>query len=375
MAAAHTDHDIDATAAAMERALTRPRREGPDMTGGRIEVALLGLGPMGVIIARGLLERTDLDFACAADIDPAKVGRDLAELTGRQARSLTIADRIGSPRSPRAGVCIVCTFSSLEQIAPQILDLVARGWHVVSTCEELSEPWSRPEIARQLDEAARAAGVAILGSGINPGYLLDTLPLLLTAACLRVDAVHVRRVVDTNKRRVPLQRKAGVGLDREVFEGRVRDGQIRHVGLAQSARLLASGLGWEVETWSEAVEPVMAQHPVQTGVGDVRPGQTIGLNQSGTATAFGRPVITYQLQMFAGAPETDEITIEGEPEIHALIAGGLNGDVGTAAVIGNLASLLPRTRPGLLTMRDAMPLAGFGNRFAGQSGRATVSSD
>jgi 4-hydroxy-tetrahydrodipicolinate reductase len=237
-------------------------------------------------------------------------------------------------------------------------------------------------VADHLDSIARARDVSILGSGINPGYLLDTLPLALSAACTSVTSVSVRRIVDTNRRRVPLQRKAGVGLDRLTFDAYVREGRIRHVGLEQSARLLAGGLGWATERWSEVIEPVIARQPVNTGVGNVSAGHALGLSQVGVATAYGRAIITYSLKMYAGAHEVDEIVIEGEPRVEAKLIGGVNGDKGTAAVIGNLVTLLPGARAGLLTMRDVMPLAGPGARAqnevstnAVQSGRSIAQPD
>jgi 4-hydroxy-tetrahydrodipicolinate reductase len=339
----------------------------------QVEVAMVGLGPIGILIAQKLLGRPDLHVSSAVDIDPAKAGRDLGDLVGVEPNSVIVTPHLERGPVDGLGVCVLCTFSRLDDVVPQIETLAGLGWSIVSTCEELTQPWSRPELASRVDVAARQAGVAVLGAGINPGYLLDTLPLLLTAACVRVDAVRVRRIVDTNERRVPLQLKAGVGLDRSTFLDRVSHRTIGHVGLEQSAQLVAEGLRWHLDGWHESVEPVVAHVDTQTGVGVVRTGQAIGLRQVAAASVLGREVITYELQMFAGASQTDEISIDGDPGIRSSIVGGLNGDVGTAAVVANLIQFLAGARPGLLTMRDAVPFAGLGGLIGSGGGRTQLS--
>ena len=329
------------------------------MTRPRVEVAIVGLGPMGVQIARQLLSRPDYAMAAAADTDSQKSGRDLGQLVGSTDSNVIVSSRLDA--QPRAnGVCVLCTSSSLESVSPQIESLAQRGWRVLSTCEELSEPWSKPELANRLDALARRHGISILGTGVNPGYLMDTLPLMLSTCCARIDRVMVRRSVDTNNRRIPLQEKAGVGLDVPSFQRRVQEGSIGHIGLRQSARLVAAGLGWRLDGWHEAVVPVIAVADIETGRGRVKEGHTIGLTQSAVGSDRGRELVRYELQMFAGAMDTDEVFIGGKPNLQSTIVGGLNGDSGTAAIVVNLVRYLATAPVGLLTMRDAMPLAGYG---------------
>jgi 4-hydroxy-tetrahydrodipicolinate reductase len=214
----------------------------------------------------------------------------------------------------------------------------------------------QPDLAARIDAAARANGVSVIGSGINPGFLMDTLPLTLTAACTRVDHVLVRRVVDTNQRRIPLQQKTGVGMKAEDFRARAAAGTLGHVGLRQSAMMLADGLGCAIGAYEERLEPVIAEHDTETGLGLVPAGDCIGQRQVATATANGREIIRYELTMSAGASPFDEIIIEGDPPIHQRIEGGVNGDIGTEAVIVNLIPVISAARPGLLTMPDLYPL-------------------
>jgi 4-hydroxy-tetrahydrodipicolinate reductase len=196
----------------------------------------------------------------------------------------------------------------------------------------------------------------VIGSGINPGFLMDTLPLVLSAACVRVDAVGVRRVVDTNQRRLPLQQKTGVGMTVEEFRARAAAGTIGHVGLPQSVAMLADGLGWRLDTCAFTLDPVVADRETVTGLGAVAAGAVIGQRQTATGIVSGENVIRFELQMSAGAQPLDAVEIEGEPFIRQVIEGGVNGDTGTEAVIVNLVPVISVAGPGLITMRDVYPL-------------------
>lgn len=321
-------------------------------------VVLVGLGPIGLRLARRVLSRADLDVVGAADLNPALAGRDLGELAGSQpGTGVQVVSGIDAlPAGP--GVAILSTTSRLGSITPQVEALAGQGWNVLSTCEELSYPASVDEqLAQRIDDAARTAGISVLGAGINPGFLLDTLVLSLRYACATVEAVRVQRIVDTNARRKPLQAKAGVGLTKDEFERRARTGDVGHVGLRQSAYLLASGLGWHLTGYTETIEPVIADSDITTGLGIVEAGGVIGQHQHAVATAAGRPVIDYDLWMYAGSESTDRIVIEGEPTISQIVQGGVNGDIGTEAVVANLITEVAAAPPGLLTMARLTSLA------------------
>jgi 4-hydroxy-tetrahydrodipicolinate reductase len=305
--------------------------------------------------------RPDLEIVAAADSDPSLIGRDIGVAVGTQPIGVKI---LGScdlvPADQSQGVAVVCTSSKLREVAPQIEALLERGWNVISTCEELGAPWAQRDLAEGIDQSAKRVGLSVLGTGVNPGFVLDTLPLVLTAACVTVNRVVVRRTLDTNQRREPLRRKAGVGLRPAQFAELAHLGRVGHVGMSQSAQLLANGLGWSLDSWNETIEPVVARSATRTPDGVVASGFVIGIRQQGDATSNGRLVITFEIEMSAGALATDEIRIEGVPSIHSVVEGGINGDVGTMAMITNAIAVLQRLQPGLLTMRDVMPLAGVG---------------
>jgi hypothetical protein len=319
-------------------------------------VVAVGLGPIGQRIVARLVERGDVEVVGAADIDPALAGSKLADvIAGYSGACEIVADIDELPAGP--GVAVLSTATRIARIAPQVEQLVAKGWNVVSTSEELVFPsvvdsaWSE-----RIDAMAKQHGVTVLGTGINPGFLMDSLVLSLRHACARVDAVRVERRVDTNQRREPLQKKVGVGMTKDEFEALAATNGIGHVGLIQSAHLLAHGLGWTITDYHETIEPVVTDLAMATGLGQVEPGMVIGQHQHSRAMMGGRAVIEYDLWMYAGCTNTDVISIEGEPSIRQVIEGGVNGDIGTEAVVTNMVAQLPDAPAGLVTMAQLASL-------------------
>ena len=324
----------------------------------KIPVVCYGLGPVGVRIARCLADRKGVDIIAAIDVAPDKVGTDFGELIERPGFDFAITTDLPEPPASDRGVVVHATASRLASTKEQFLSIIDAGWNVVSTCEELTFPAATsPDIAEDVDRRARAAGVSVLGSGINPGFLMDTLVVLLSAVCTQVDAVEVRRVVDTNQRRVPLQQKAGVGKSEKEFRELAKVSGIGHVGLRQSAHLVARQLGWVVDDYKELLQPVLADEDTMSGLGLVPAGKVLGQRQVAELYSGGRAVVRYDLQMSVGASPLDSISIEGSPTIQQTIQGGINGDSGTEAMIANLVPVIAAARPGLLTMTEILPLA------------------
>src|SRR5688572_6080551 len=219
----------------------------------RPRILHVGLGPLGRLIQSDLARRGPGRTVAAVDVDPALAGMPLGELCPGAPLDVRVEpelDRIGDWEAIDAA--ILTTSSDLARCAPTLKALAERGVSTVSTCEELVWPWLRhAKLAGELEDVARANGTAILGTGVNPGFLMDALPMFLSAAALEVRAVHVWRVQDASQRRVPFQKKIGAGLDRATFAARIADGSLRHVGLGESLHFVAACLGWQVERWEE----------------------------------------------------------------------------------------------------------------------------
>jgi len=299
-------------------------------------VVSYGLGPIGAGIAGLALDR-GYRMVSACDISPDKAGSDLGILLGRAELGVTVTADITAALERRPQVVLHSTQSHIPQVMPQLLACVEAGACVVSTCEELAFPWYRhPAEATRLDEAAKTHGVTVVGVGVNPGFVMDLLPVVLTAPCRTVRSVRVTRVVDAGLRRKPLQRKVGDGLDRASFEQGVAEGRIGHVGLAESVAMIAEAIGWSLNSIHETIEPVMEGATVR------------GLHQVANGLRGQEAVISLDLTMAVGAQNPrDSVTIEGEPPIAMTVAGGIHGDIATCAVTVNAIPIVLAAPPGL----------------------------
>jgi 4-hydroxy-tetrahydrodipicolinate reductase len=318
-----------------------------------------GLGPIGAAIARLATQRPGFLLVGAVDIDPQKVGQPLAALLEVAPDALpgdaTIEPSAGALLARvRPHVVLHSTASSLAAVRPQLEELLAAGCNVISTCEELAYPAAADAaMAQRLDAVAREHHARLLGTGVNPGFVMDTLPVALSAAAQQVRSIAVTRVVDAALRRLPLQRKTGAGLSVEEFKARVQAGAVRHVGLRESAHLLAAAFGWNLDRYEESIEPVVADRPVGSNDLQVAAGRAAGVRQQARGFAQGRQVITYSLEMsLQAANPRDEIEMDSTPPLRLVIPGGIHGDTATAAVVINAIPRLLAAAPGLRIMLD-----------------------
>ena len=327
-----------------------------------IKVLHIGLGPIGAGVVKQVAARKGLRIVGAVDIDPDKVGRDLGEVcgVGRRLRVKVTDDITKTIRATRPDVAILCTSSSLKTVVPEFEAVLKQKVPIVSTTEELAYPVkSNAAAARKIDGLAKRARVAVLGTGVNPGFVMDALPIAITAVCERVDAIEVDRVQDASIRRLPFQQKIGAGLTRAQFMERVRNGSVRHVGLAESITMIADALGWKLDRVTDEIRPKMADVPVSSQFMTVAAGQVCGLIQDGIGYRKGEPVIKLHMEAYLGAPESyDGVRITGNPPLNMKIAGGVHGDVATASMVVNSIPKVIDAEPGLRTMRD-MELPSF----------------
>jgi 4-hydroxy-tetrahydrodipicolinate reductase len=322
---------------------------------GVVRAALVGLGPIGIEVGRALVARPGVAILGAADPAPHLAGHDLGTVlvgspSGQaiDAAASTLYARSADSRH-RADVVILCTGSRLPAVAPQIEEAIDAGFHVVSTCEELSFPYLRHgRLAASLDKRARERGVSVLGTGVNPGLVMDRLALAVASACLRVDHVSVERVVDAAKRRGPLRAKVGAGLTVDEFRAGVKEGRLGHVGLAESAALITRGLRVPLDAVEETIDPVVAETETQ----GVPAGRVLGVRQSAIAMAQGREVARLELQMFVGAPDPhDHVVVAGDPPVEAVFPGGYQGDRATVGTVVNaIPFVVSSGKPGLKTV-------------------------
>ena len=327
-----------------------------------IRVVHVGLGPIGAAVAKEIAARPGFRIVGGIDTDPAKLGRDVGDVAGLSNRiNVKVSgDAAATLKKARPHIVVLCTGSSLRQVLPQIEAVLKARVPIVATTEELAYPsYTHVRLARRIDALAKKAKVAVLGTGVNPGFVMDALPIALTAACQHVDRVEVRRIQDARSRRLPFQQKIGAGLTTEQFQKQVAEGGIRHVGFTQSIAMIADALGWTLDRITDDVQPKLAQVTVSSEFLAVDPGYVCGIVQEGIGYRKKEPAIRLYMEAYLGAPEPyDLVEIEGTPRLSVKIAGGLHGDIATAAIVVNSIPRVLGAAPGLHTMRD-LPLPSY----------------
>ena len=324
----------------------------------QINVAVIGLGPIG-LAAAGLVARDPMmRLTGLADTDPKKAGKRLADLGAEIACDVKITDDVEAVGP--TDVAILCTGSHFDRIAPTLRQLMRIKAHVVSTCEEMAWPWLRhPHLADVIAAEARAAKVALVATGVNPGFVMDLLPVVLASMVTGISAVKVTRVVDAATRRQPLQRKVGATMTPEHFRKLAGEGRIGHMGIGESVVMLAQGLGRhptqkEVRT---TIVPLLAERGIDCALGTIAAGQVRGMQNTGRWSGAGLE-IELSLTMAVGENEPrDEIYIVGDRTLMMTIPGGTPGDTATVAALVNVARQMPNLLPGLHTMLD-LPAVG-----------------
>jgi len=329
----------------------------------KIRAIQYGVGPIGASIVKLMREKQAIEIIGAIDLDPAKAGRDLGEVAGAPDApwGVKVFADVKEALDLNPDVVIHSTSSSLEKVMDQLTACLEAQSCIVSTCEELSYPFrTHPDLAAKLDATAKEWGVALVGTGVNPGFVMDKLVVTLAAVSQRIEHAKALRIVDASKRRLPLQKKIGAGMTVEEFRALEKAGLIKHVGLPESVAMVADSLGLPVEMITETIEPKVAAERVQTEYLTVEPGQAAGVHQIGRGLSKdGKELVYLELQMYVGAKDpADTITLTGHPNISLTIPGGSHGDIATASVVVNSIPVILDAPAGLRTSRD-LPIGFF----------------
>lgn len=331
---------------------------------GPIKVMHVGLGPIGAAVVRQVANRKGLKIVGAVDIDPAKAGRDLGEVAGvgRALKIKVSSDTKKAIKAAKPDVVVLCTVSSLKKAVPHIVEILKLKVPIVSTTEELAYPSkANLKYARAIHAAAKKAKVAVLGTGVNPGFVMDALPIAVTGVCESVEKIHIDRIQDARIRRLPFQQKIGAGLTREQFQKKVDDASVRHVGLTESISMIADAMNWKLDRITDEIQPKIATETVTSEFLAVDAGFVCGIIQDGVGYRHGAPIITLHMEAYLGAPDTyDAVEITGSPALKMKFTGGVHGDIATASIAVNSLPKILEVAPGLHTMRD-MPLPSFYN--------------
>lgn len=323
----------------------------------KIKFAQIGFGPIGQQIVKFALERQNLELVAVVDLDKEKLGRDAGEILNTGKLGITVKENLEKVLKLDFDIAVISTLSSFKDVFSTVKQCVESSKNIISTCEEMLYPFvNDQQLAEELDEIAKKNNVTVLGTGINPGFLMDFLPIILTTPQKRTDKVIVKRHQDASKRRLPFQKKIGAGLSIEEFKRKVKEGTIRHVGFKESVHLIAKALSFEIDQYKETVNPVVADEEVKSEYITVKKGMVKGVHQTAIGFKNGEELIKLELKAFLGNPsEEDMVELYGEPDITSTIKGGVNGDIGTASVVINTMSNLIKSEAGLKSVIDIPP--------------------
>ncbi len=325
----------------------------------KFDVIQVGLGPMGKIITNLLNKRKNINLNGVIDINPQFIGKSLSEILETDVESNLIIepDLEAVLTKGKVDVVIIATSSSLDKVAPLINKAANSGCNIISICEELSYPFQHyPKLSEELDAVAILNNITIVGTGINPGYLMDLLPIVITAPCQNVKSIKVKRMMNSSKRRVSFQKKIGTGLTVKEFHKKISSKEITgHVGLKESIQMIVDALGIEFDEIIELPpKEIVAVKEIRTSYGEIVPiGNVCGLQSKAFAKKKGFDIITLDFVAYAGDHEEyDSVIIDGTPSLEQKIIGGVHGDLGTSAMVANLIPIVVTARAGLLTMKD-----------------------
>ena len=328
-----------------------------------IRVAIWGFGAMGGGIAKVLLEKTGVEITGVCDLHPQRVGKSIYALLGAERGDrpdVLVTDDIDAALPERgADVCIVATDSFTRDVYPKLLRVLQRGVNVISTAEEMSYPFAKePLLAKEIDRVARENGVTALGTGINPGLMMDLLAICLTGCMTNVDKVTCKRVNSLSPFGPLVMQEQGVGLTLRAFEEGVRNEEIAgHVGFAESIGMISKALGWKLDYFDQQMEPILTNVDRKSPYGFAKKGNVAGVNMTGQGYVDGEVKIDMihpqQIEPELGGTHTgDYITLEGTPPVNMTIQPEVNGGIGTIAMCVNMIPHVINARAGLKTMID-----------------------
>ncbi|MEM0047063.1 MAG: dihydrodipicolinate reductase [Fervidicoccaceae archaeon] len=320
----------------------------------KLKIGFYGFGAIGRLAARVALDGGH-EISGAIDVREDMIGKDVGELLGREALGVKVSNDISSLID--SDVIIHATGSYLDKVFDQLFSLIRIGAPIVSSCETLAYPYYRyPVLSVRLNDFASRMGVPIIGTGVNPGFILDTLVAVIASSSPTVRRINVVRSLDAFKRREPFRKKVGVGEDPKVVEEMLKRGEITgHVGYAESVLLIAQAGDLNLTRVEEGSQLVVAEEDVEHEGMKVAKGKNLGMRGYGSGFLGSREVIRVELHAYAGAPDFEEILVEGKDYKILWKSTGTPGDLGTASILISTAEKIIDEDPGLHLMTELLP--------------------
>jgi len=324
-----------------------------------VKVIIWGLGAMGSGMADMLLKKKGVEIVGVAG-RAGKVGKSMYDYiqTPRGDRPDVI---IGSPedviKEKSADVVLLCTDSFTRTAFDRIKFILEKKINCITSAEEMAYPQAQePELAKQLDEIAKANGVSVLGTGINPGLIMDLLVVIMTGCCETVDHIVARRVNSLSPFGPAVMEEQGIGITVDEFKKGVETGKLSgHVGFPESINMIADAIGWKVEKVTQSMDPIVTDVDRKSPHGFAKAGDVAGCAMKGYGYIDGELKIEMdhpqQIEPEqVGVTTGDYVIIKGTPNINLVNSPEVPGGIGTIAMCVNMIPQIINARPGLHTM-------------------------
>lgn len=320
-----------------------------------VKVIIWGLGAMGGGMADLLLKKKGVDIIGAVGRG-AKIGKSMYDFieTPRGDRPDVI---IGAPedviKEKCADVILCCTDSFTKVAFDRLKFCLEKKINVVSSAEEMAYPWAQsPEEAAELDRIAKENGVSIIGTGINPGLIMDLLVITMTGCCESVDHIISRRVNSLSPFGPAVMEEQGIGITPEEFRTKHLAG---HVGFAESVRMMSDAIGWKLEKMEQSMAPIMTDVDRKSKYGFAKAGNVAGVDMRAKGWIDGEVKIEMEHPQQiepeqVGVQTGDYVIIKGTPNINMVNSPEVPGGIGTIAMCVNMIPNIINARPGLHTM-------------------------
>jgi len=326
-----------------------------------VKVAIWGFGAMGSGMARMLLTKQGVDIIGVCDMHPDRAGKSIYEALNmaRENRpEVLIKPNIDDVISEGScDVCLCATDSYTERAFPRLKHVLEKKINVISTAEEMAYPQAQnPVLAAELDRIALANGVTVLGTGINPGLIMDLLVICLTGCMTNVEHIEAKRVNSLSPFGPAVMEEQGVGITVSEFEEGVKKGTLAgHVGFAESIKMIGDAIGWEVGKFEQQMRPIVTTADRKSPYGFAAAGNVAGVNMTGQGYVGEEIKIDMihpqQIEPELEGTETgDFITIKGTPEVNMAIKPEVQGGLGTIAMCVNMIPQVINSEPGLKSM-------------------------
>jgi 4-hydroxy-tetrahydrodipicolinate reductase len=334
------------------------------ITGGfmqKVKVIIWGMGAMGSGMAKMLLKKQGVEIVGAIDIG-AKLGKSMYDLIGIEKKDMPEVI-IGTPeeviKEKCADVCLCVTDSFTAKAFDKFKFVMEKGINVISSAEEMAFPQAQePELAKQLDEIAKANGVSILGTGINPGLIMDLLVVVMTGCCESVDHILAKRVNSLSPFGPTVMEEQGIGLTLDEFNKKIENNDLSgHVGFHESINMIAEAIGWKVDKVTQSMEPIVTDVDRKAPYGFAKAGDVAGVAMKAEGFINGEVKIDMEHPQQiepeqVGVKTGDYVIIKGTPNINMINSPEVPGGIGTIAMCVNMIPQIINSKPGLKTMID-----------------------